>query len=138
MALGWQSESVLFPILTSHFWLLTSFFLSSLVTRHSSLHSIRLLLAAGGTGGHVIPALVIAREFCARNPAATVMFVGTPRGIETRLVPDAGFELDLLEVGALQGQSLATRLKTLLALPCALWQALRILERFQPQVVLGV
>ena len=138
MAFGWQSEANIISILASDFWLLTSFFLSSLVPRHGSLNSLRLLMAAGGTGGHVIPALVIAREFCARNPAATVLFVGTPRGIEARLVPEAGFALELLEVGALQCQSASIRLKTLLALPRALWQALRILERFHPHVVLGV
>lgn len=99
---------------------------------------VRLLLAAGGTGGHVIPALVIAREFCARNPAHQVRFVGTTRGIETRLVPEAGFPLELLEVGMLQGQAMATRLRTLLDLPRALWRAWRILDRFQPHVVLGV
>ncbi|MGH9783049.1 MAG: undecaprenyldiphospho-muramoylpentapeptide beta-N-acetylglucosaminyltransferase [Terriglobia bacterium] len=111
---------------------------SSLVTGHSSLNPSRLLLAAGGTGGHVIPALVIAREFCCRHPENSVLFVGTPRGIENRLVPEAGFSLELLQVGLLQGQSAATRVKTLLELPRAVWQADRILERFQPHVVLGV
>jgi len=138
MAFGWQSEANIISILASDFWLLTPFFLSSLVTHHSSLRSLRLLMAAGGTGGHVIPALVIAREFCARNRGATVLFVGTPRGIEARLVPEAGFALELFKVGALQGQSASTRLKTLLALPRALWQAHRIIERFQPHVVLGI
>ena len=103
----------------------------------SQTHS-RLLLAAGGTGGHVIPALVIAGEFCGRRRDRQVLFVGTARGVETRLVPQAGFPLELLEVGALQGQAAASRLKTLLLLPRSLWQALRILERFQPQVVLGI
>ena len=99
---------------------------------------MRLLLAAGGTGGHVIPALVVAREFCARHPEAKVLFVGTARGVETRLVPPEGFPLELLDVGALQGQSPAVRLRNLLRLPGALWQSARILERFQPHVVLGV
>ena len=99
---------------------------------------LRLLLAAGGTGGHVIPALVVAQEFCRRDPSRQVLFVGAARGIENRLVPAAGFPLERLAIGALQGQSVAVRLKTLLALPNALWQALRILERFQPHVVLGV
>jgi UDP-N-acetylglucosamine--N-acetylmuramyl-(pentapeptide) pyrophosphoryl-undecaprenol N-acetylglucosamine transferase len=99
---------------------------------------LRLLLAAGGTGGHVIPALVVAQEFCRRDASRQVLFVGTLRGIENRLVPAAGFPLEHLVIGALQGQSLATRLKTLLALPHAFLQAYRILERFQPDVVLGV
>jgi len=99
---------------------------------------LRLLLAAGGTGGHVIPALVIAREFCRRHSDAAVLFAGTARGVENRLVPEAEFPLELLRVGLLQGQSAATRVRTLLELPSALWQAGRILERFQPHVVLGV
>jgi UDP-N-acetylglucosamine--N-acetylmuramyl-(pentapeptide) pyrophosphoryl-undecaprenol N-acetylglucosamine transferase len=86
----------------------------------------------------VIPALVIAREFRCRHPEASVLFVGTPRGIENRLVPEAGFSVELLQVGLLQGQSVATRIRTLLELPRAVWQADRILERFQPNVVLGV
>ena len=99
---------------------------------------MRLLLAAGGTGGHVIPALVVAREFCARDAARQVLFVGTVRGVETRMVPQAGFSLELLKVGALQGQAAAARLKTVLGLPGAFWRAIRILDRFQPHVVLGV
>ena len=86
----------------------------------------------------MIPALVIAREFCRRHSDAAVLFVGTPRGIENRLVPEAGFALELLQVGLLQGQSAATRVRTLLELPTALWRAGRVLARFQPQVVLGV
>ena len=99
---------------------------------------LKLLVAGGGTGGHVIPALVLATELRHRDPSRQVLFVGTHRGIETRLVPPAGFPLELLQVGMLQGQSLAVRLKTLLALPRACWQAMRILDRFGPQVVLGV
>lgn len=99
---------------------------------------LRLLVAGGGTGGHVIPALVLAREFRRRDPAREVLFVGSPRGIETRLVPPAGFPLEYLQVGMLQGQSPAARLRTLLNLPRAVWQAMRILDRFRPHVVLGV
>lgn len=103
---------------------------------------MKLLIAGGGTGGHVIPALTIAREFCARaqapQPKREVLFVGTARGMEARLVPPAGFPLELLEVGALQGQSSLTRLKTLLGLPAAIARSSSILKRFQPDVVLGV
>ena len=103
---------------------------------------MKLLIAGGGTGGHVIPALTIAREFCARAAAQPqqrqVMFVGTARGMESRLVPPAGFPLELLQVGALQGQSSLTRVKTLLGLPGAIGNSLAILKRFQPHVVLGV
>jgi UDP-N-acetylglucosamine--N-acetylmuramyl-(pentapeptide) pyrophosphoryl-undecaprenol N-acetylglucosamine transferase len=99
---------------------------------------MKFLMAAGGTGGHVIPALVVARELIARNPGAEILFVGTAKGIENRLVPEAGFALELVRVGAWQGQSAAHRLKNLAGAPRALWQAFDILRRFQPDVVLGV
>jgi UDP-N-acetylglucosamine--N-acetylmuramyl-(pentapeptide) pyrophosphoryl-undecaprenol N-acetylglucosamine transferase len=98
---------------------------------------MRVLIAGGGTGGHVIPALAIARELRERF-AARVVFVGTARGIENRLVPRAGFELRLIEVGALKRVSLATRFRTVLALPRAIVKSNRILEEFRPDVVVGV
>src|SRR2546423_2708334 len=73
---------------------------------------LKFLIAGGGTGGHVIPALAIARELQARY-SAEVLFVGTARGIENRPGPQAGYPLELVNVGALQNVSLATRLRTL-------------------------
>ncbi|MBI2816134.1 MAG: undecaprenyldiphospho-muramoylpentapeptide beta-N-acetylglucosaminyltransferase [Acidobacteria bacterium] len=99
---------------------------------------MRFLFAAGGTGGHVIPALVVARELVARHPGAKVQFVGTPKGVENRLVPQAGFDLALITVGAWQGQAVAKRLTNLLGAPRAWWQAQQILRKFQPNLVLGV
>ena len=85
---------------------------------------MRAVLAGGGTGGHVIPALAIARELCSAHNAE-VIFIGTGQGLESRLVPAAGFELRLVEVGALNRVSVATRAKTLLMLPGAVWVARR-------------
>ena len=98
---------------------------------------MRAILAGGGTGGHVIPALAIARELKERY-AADLLFIGTARGIETRLVPNAGFELRLIEVGALKNVSLTTRLTTSVALPRALLASHKILKQFHPDVVIGV
>lgn len=98
---------------------------------------MRVIIAGGGTGGHVIPALAIAQELRSRYNAE-VMFVGTPRGIEKRLVPAAGFPLQLIEVGALNRVSLATRLKTVLDLPRALVASARIIREFRPDVMIGV
>ena len=67
-------------------------------------------MAGGGTGGHVIPALAIAREL-RDSHGAEVRFVGTARGLETRLVPEAGFPLELIQVGQLKNVSVATRLR---------------------------
>lgn len=98
---------------------------------------MRAILAGGGTGGHVIPALAIANQL-KKDYAAEVMFIGTARGIENRLVPAAGFPLQLVRVGALKNVSLATRLKTAFDLPRAVWDAGRMLNEFAPDVVIGV
>ncbi len=98
---------------------------------------MRAILAGGGTGGHVIPALAIAQEL-QKTYDAEILFIGTARGIENRLVPAAGYSLHLIEVGALNRVSLATRLKTFARLPGAVWDARRVLADFQPDVVIGV
>jgi UDP-N-acetylglucosamine--N-acetylmuramyl-(pentapeptide) pyrophosphoryl-undecaprenol N-acetylglucosamine transferase len=98
---------------------------------------MRIIIAGGGTGGHVIPALAIAQQL-KKQFAAEVLFIGTARGIETRLVPQAGFPLELIQVGALKNVSLATRAKTMFDLPRALWTAGRMLNDFRPDVVIGV
>lgn len=98
---------------------------------------LRVLIAGGGTGGHVIPALAIARELRDRH-GAEVRFVGTARGLETRLVPDAGFKLELVRSGQLKNVSLATRLRTAIDLPLGAVECVRILQQFRPQVVVGV
>src|SRR5262245_57741734 len=98
---------------------------------------MRAMIAGGGTGGHVIPALAIARELRSRY-GAEVLFLGTARGIETRLVPQAGFELKLIHVGQLKNVSLKTRLRTLFDLPAGIWSARKLIKEFKPQVVIGV
>jgi UDP-N-acetylglucosamine--N-acetylmuramyl-(pentapeptide) pyrophosphoryl-undecaprenol N-acetylglucosamine transferase len=98
---------------------------------------MRVILAGGGTGGHVIPALAIAREL-ASSYSAECCFIGTRRGIETRLVPAAGFPLELIEVGALNQVSFATRAQTMLGLPLAMLSSLRIVRKFRPDVMIGV
>jgi UDP-N-acetylglucosamine--N-acetylmuramyl-(pentapeptide) pyrophosphoryl-undecaprenol N-acetylglucosamine transferase len=100
-------------------------------------HSMRAILAGGGTGGHVIPALAIANEL-KKSYDAEILFIGTARGIENHLVPAAGFPLQLVRVGALKNVSLTTRLKTAFDLPRAVWDAGRMLNEFAPDVVIGV
>src|SRR5215470_1273806 len=98
---------------------------------------MKVLIAGGGTGGHVIPALAIARELKARY-GAEVLFVGTARGMENRLVPQAGFNLALVKIGALKNVSIATRLRTLFDLPRAIIHSRKIIREFRPDVVVGV
>jgi UDP-N-acetylglucosamine--N-acetylmuramyl-(pentapeptide) pyrophosphoryl-undecaprenol N-acetylglucosamine transferase len=98
---------------------------------------MRVIIAGGGTGGHVIPALAIAQQL-KKQFAAEVLFIGTARGIETRLVPQAGFPLELIKVGGLKNVSLMTRAKTMFDLPRALWTSGRLVSDFNPDVVIGV
>ena len=99
--------------------------------------NLRVLIAGGGTGDHIIPALAVARELVARFNA-DVLFVGTPRGMESRLVPAAGFQLHLIQVGQLKNVSLTTRLRTFAALPRSIFACRRLIREFNPGVVFGV
>ncbi len=103
-----------------------------------STESIRVLVAGGGTGGHIIPALAIADALRAGPGGAELLFLGTPRGLESTLVPKAGYRLELIEVGQLKNVSLATRARTLLDLPLAVLKARTLLRSFRPDVVVGV
>jgi UDP-N-acetylglucosamine--N-acetylmuramyl-(pentapeptide) pyrophosphoryl-undecaprenol N-acetylglucosamine transferase len=98
---------------------------------------MRVLIAGGGTGGHIIPALAVARELVARH-GAEVLFVGTSRGMESRMVPEAGFRLHLIDVGQLKNVSLVTRLRTLLQLPRSILACKTLMRQFKPDAVFGV
>lgn len=96
----------------------------------------RVLIMAGGTGGHVIPALSLARALVAQG--VTVEWLGSPRGIENRLVPEAGFPLHQIRISGLRGNGLAGWLKAPLNLSRAIAQARKIVRLFEPQVVVGL
>jgi UDP-N-acetylglucosamine--N-acetylmuramyl-(pentapeptide) pyrophosphoryl-undecaprenol N-acetylglucosamine transferase len=98
---------------------------------------MKAAIVGGGTGGHVIPALAIARELRQRYNAELI-FIGTSRGIENRLVPQAGFELRLVEVGQLKNVSITRRVRTLTDIPRAVLTCRRIFSEFRPNVVIGV
>jgi UDP-N-acetylglucosamine--N-acetylmuramyl-(pentapeptide) pyrophosphoryl-undecaprenol N-acetylglucosamine transferase len=99
---------------------------------------VRLLVAGGGTGGHVFPGIALAEEVVTRHPANDVVFVGTARGLEATVVPHAGFPIELIDVKGLKGKGLLQTLKNLLLLPLALVQSLRVLRRWRPDIVVGV
>ncbi len=98
---------------------------------------LRILIAGGGTGGHIIPALAVARALVERH-SAEILLVGTARGLESRLVPEAGFPLKLIDVGPLKSVSLMTRLRTLAGLPRSIGDCKRLMREFRPGAVLGV
>lgn len=91
------------------------------------------VMAGGGTGGHVIPALAVARELAARGHA--VRFIGTRRGLEAKLAPAAGFPIDWIEIGGLNRVGWRRMLESLGELPWAIWQSSRILDRAKPAAV---
>jgi UDP-N-acetylglucosamine--N-acetylmuramyl-(pentapeptide) pyrophosphoryl-undecaprenol N-acetylglucosamine transferase len=97
-----------------------------------------VLIAAGGTGGHLFPGLAVADEIVRRDPAARVVFAGTPKGLESRLVPRAGYALELLPILPLNGVGLARMLKGLLALPWGLLRSAGLVLRLRPAAVLGI
>jgi UDP-N-acetylglucosamine--N-acetylmuramyl-(pentapeptide) pyrophosphoryl-undecaprenol N-acetylglucosamine transferase len=96
------------------------------------------VIAAGGTGGHLFPGIAVADELKARDPQARVVFAGTPRGLESRLVPRSGHELVLLPILPLNGVGVPRALKGLLALPWGLLKAGALVARLRPEAVLGV
>ena len=98
---------------------------------------LRVFIAGGGTGGHIIPALAIANELRDKHHAE-IRFIGTPRGLESRLVPQAGYPLELIAVGQLKNVSLRTRINTLFDLPRAILHCRRLLADWKPAVVVGV
>jgi UDP-N-acetylglucosamine--N-acetylmuramyl-(pentapeptide) pyrophosphoryl-undecaprenol N-acetylglucosamine transferase len=98
---------------------------------------MKVLIAAGGTGGHIYPGIAVAQEIRRRDSTSQVHFVGTARGLETRLVPQAGFELSLIESAGLKNVSLGARLKGVAVLPQSFVSTRKLLRQFQPDVVVG-
>src|SRR5262249_13635503 len=97
-----------------------------------------ILIAAGGTGGHLFPGIAVADELRRRDPALRVVFVGTPRGLESRRVPRAGSELELLPILPLNSVGLRRLVLGLLALPWGLLRAAALVLRARPEAVLGI
>jgi UDP-N-acetylglucosamine--N-acetylmuramyl-(pentapeptide) pyrophosphoryl-undecaprenol N-acetylglucosamine transferase len=96
------------------------------------------IIAAGGTGGHLFPGIAVADELRRRDPQTRVVFAGTPKGLESRLVPRSGHELVLLPILPLNGVGALRALKGLLVLPWGLLRAAALVRRLRPEAVLGV
>ncbi|MCA1610680.1 MAG: undecaprenyldiphospho-muramoylpentapeptide beta-N-acetylglucosaminyltransferase [Acidobacteria bacterium] len=96
------------------------------------------MIAAGKTGGHIFPGIALAREIRARRPDAPILFIGTPEGLEHRLVPEAGFPLESVRASGFVGKNLGARLRSLVNLPLGFFQARRILRRHRARAVAGM
>jgi UDP-N-acetylglucosamine--N-acetylmuramyl-(pentapeptide) pyrophosphoryl-undecaprenol N-acetylglucosamine transferase len=100
---------------------------------------MRVVIAGGGTGGHLFPGIALAEEIMTRAPNQhDVLFIGTERGLEAKVVPQQGYKLELIEVSGLKRVGLWRFLRSLFALPAALVRCIQILRRYKPHVVVGV
>ncbi len=98
----------------------------------------RLLVAGGGTGGHLFPGVAVAEELRRLDPESEVLFVGTKRGIESRVLPDLGWQLELIDVSGIKTVGFAGAIRGALRVPGALMQSRQIIRAFKPDLVLGV
>lgn len=98
---------------------------------------MKVLIAAGGTGGHIYPGIAIAKEILRRDAGSEIIFVGTARGLETKIIPENGFQLALIHSAGLKNVGLVNKLKGLLVLPRSIVEAMMILRDFKPDVVVG-
>ena len=98
---------------------------------------MKILIAAGGTGGHIYPGIAVAKEALRRHDGAEILFVGTSRGLETKIVPQNGFQLALINSAGLKNVGFVGKLKGLSVLPKSFLEARKLLKEFQPDVVIG-
>ena len=99
---------------------------------------MRVVIAGGGTGGHLYPGVAVARELLARAPGTVISFAGTAKGIEARVIPREGFALDVIRSGGLKGKSVFDRIRGAALVPLSLIDAAGILRRRRPDIVIGV
>ena len=99
---------------------------------------VSVVIAGGGTGGHLYPGIAVARELLSRQPEAAISFAGTANGIEARVIPREGFALDLIRSGGLKGKSLVARARGASLVPLGLADAWRIVTARRPDLVIGV
>ena len=99
---------------------------------------LSVLIAGGGTGGHLYPGIAVARELIARVPLAEVTFVGTAAGIETRVIPHEGFALDVIRSAGVKGKSIQLAARGIALLPLSAADAWSVITRRKPSVVIGV
>jgi UDP-N-acetylglucosamine--N-acetylmuramyl-(pentapeptide) pyrophosphoryl-undecaprenol N-acetylglucosamine transferase len=97
-----------------------------------------MLIAGGGTGGHLFPGIAVAEEVLTRRDGNEVLFVGTSRGIEAKVLPKLGYRLELIDVRGIKGTGLGSRLSSLFRLPKAVLTSIALVRAYRPDVAVGV
>lgn len=99
---------------------------------------MNVVIAGGGTGGHLFPGIAIAEEFLKRNAETGIVFIGTDKGIESRLLGGLGYKLKKIDIEGVKGRGIKALLKVIYQIPKSLWQSRRILKQDNPDMVIGV
>ncbi len=99
---------------------------------------MKVIIAGGGTGGHLFPAVAIAQEFKMKDNSGRILFVGTEKGIESRVVPREGFEIRFISAEGLKGRGILKKVKSVCKLPIGIMQSIKILKDYKPDIVIGV
>jgi UDP-N-acetylglucosamine--N-acetylmuramyl-(pentapeptide) pyrophosphoryl-undecaprenol N-acetylglucosamine transferase len=99
---------------------------------------LNIIVAGGGTGGHLFPGIAIAREFMVRNPESRVLFVSTGRPLELDILARAGFPHQRINAEGIKGRGLFAKMRALSKIPGSIWEALEVIRRFAPDLVVGV
>src|SRR5438046_1160122 len=99
---------------------------------------MKVIIAGGGTGGHLFPGIAVAKEIQRRGAGSRILFVGADQGIETKIVPKEGFELRTLPIGGIKGLGIGRQVRNLMGMVSAGFKAKAILKELKPAVVIGV
>jgi len=99
---------------------------------------MKVIIAGGGTGGHLFPGIAIAEEILRRDQASSILFIGTQRGLEKRVLGNMGFNLHTLDVEGIKGRGIAKAISAILKIPRSLVESYRLIRSFCPDIVIGV
>lgn len=100
--------------------------------------TVRVIIAGGGTGGHLFPGIAIAEALRLRDPANQILFLGTSNPIEVSTLSEKGFDHESIVTEGLKGRGLWRQIRSLFKIPIGIWQALRIMWRFHPDIIVGL
>jgi UDP-N-acetylglucosamine--N-acetylmuramyl-(pentapeptide) pyrophosphoryl-undecaprenol N-acetylglucosamine transferase len=103
-----------------------------------NIRPLKMIIAGGGTGGHLFPGIALAKEFISRNMGNQVLFVNAGNRFEREILSKSGFQVAQISTAGIKGQQFLNRIKAILAIPQGIWQSVRIILRFKPDIVLGV